>query len=162
MSLNRALYARATLSKCPWMFLATYLHIDFFSHKHKTPFEPKRKMREKKIAQGHIHLPILAKFFYLMPSHFFFRLSADSNAIGLVSDRVRFCVFRRSLLLLFLIWLSVVQFLYYRFNLSFYVHIKYINNICASLYCCCRCGCRCRWYLCEFFSRLLFWFLLQM
>lgn len=100
-SLTIALDARDS-NKMSMNVLGTYLQI-FFAYTQNS-ISTKTK-EEKKIAQGHTHLPILAKFFYLMPSHFFFRWFRHD-----LSDRVRFCVFWRSLLLLFLVWLFVVQF----------------------------------------------------
>lgn len=66
-SLTIALDARDS-NKMSMNVLGTYLQI-FFAYTQNS-ISTKTK-EEKKIAQGHTHLPILAKFFYLMPSHFF-------------------------------------------------------------------------------------------
>lgn len=90
-SLTIALDARDS-NKMSMNVLGTYLQI-FFAYTQNS-ISTKTK-EEKKIAQGHTHLPILAKFFYLMPSHFFF---VGSDTICLIvcvfaffGDRFCFC-----------------------------------------------------------------------
>lgn len=100
--------------------------------------------KRKQFAQGHIHLPISAKFHYFIRQNAYIRFAlciffSLSSCHSTRSRLIGVCVFAlfffvSAIALAFVSHLIICHFLHYRFNLSFYVHIKYINEIYASLH----------------------------
>lgn len=166
-----AIILSATLLKCPWMFFGRIIcKLYFFfanslAYIDKKLFESKqtRHCKKKKLHKDTHICQFWPSFVYLMAaSHSFLCANAICLIVCVFAFAVYFFFFGDRFWLLFLIWLSgVIQFLHYRFNLSFhYVHIQIHKHnfaptkpmVSFGFYCCCCCC----YFCCDLYEMIFF------